>query len=268
VARVLDFGAFVEIEPGMEGLIHISEMSWAKKVRTPSEVVKPGETVEVVILGVSAGERRISLGLKQTLGDPWADAAQKFAVSSVIEGSVTSLTRFGAFVQLSEGVEGMIHISDMSAEKRISHPQDILKVGQLVKAQVLEIDTEKRRLKLGMKQLTPTSIEEYIAERQEGDVVSGRVLEVSGQQVRVELGEGIQGTWRIPVEATAKRSEKETPAGSNPDLSLLSSMLQARWKGGAAGGPSKPDGVRPGQVRSFRVARLDTTTKKIDLDLA
>jgi small subunit ribosomal protein S1 len=268
VTRVLDFGAFVEIEPGMEGLIHISEMSWAKKVRTPSEVVKPGETVEVVILGVSAGERRISLGLKQTLGDPWADAAQKFAVSSVIEGSVTSLTRFGAFVQLSEGVEGMIHISDMSAEKRISHPQDILKVGQLVKAQVLEIDTEKRRLKLGMKQLTPTSIEEYIAERQEGDVVSGRVLEVSGQQVRVELGEGIQGTWRIPVEATAKRSEKETPAGSNPDLSLLSSMLQARWKGGAAGGPSKPDGVRPGQVRSFRVARLDTTTKKIDLDLA
>ena len=268
VTRVLDFGAFVEIEPGIEGLIHISEMSWAKKVRTPSDVVKAGENVEVVILGASVDERRISLGLKQALGDPWADVAQKFAVGSVIEGSVTSLTKFGAFVQLSQGVEGMIHISDISAEKRISHPQDILKVGQLVKAQVLEIDTEKRRLKLGMKQLTPTSIEEYIAERQEGDVVSGRVLEVSGQQVRVELGEGIQGTWRIPVEATAKRAEKETPAGSNPDLSLLSSMLQARWKGGAAGGPSKPDGVRPGQVRSFRVARLDTTTKKIDLDLA
>src|SRR6266849_7590090 len=257
VTRVLDFGAFVELEPGIEGLIHISEMSWAKKVRTPSDVVKVDETVEVVILGVSAGERRISLGLKQALGDPWADVAQKFAVGSVIEGSVTSLTKFGAFVQLSEGVEGMIHISDMSAEKRIDQPQDMLKVGQIVKAQVLEIDAERRRLKLGMKQLIPTSIEEYIAERQEGDVVSGRVLELSGGQVRVELGEGIQGTCRIPLEATAQRSEKETQAGLKRDLSSLSSMLQARWKGGAADGPSGPDGVRPGQVRSFRVAKLD-----------
>jgi small subunit ribosomal protein S1 len=268
VMRVLDFGAFVELEPGIEGLIHISEMSWARKVRTPSDVVKPGETVAVVILGVSAAERRISLGLKQALGDPWADVAQKFAVGSVIEGSVTSLTKFGAFVQLSEGVEGMIHISDLSAEKRINHPQDMLKIGQLVKAQVLEIDTERRRLKLGMKQLIPTSIEEYIAERREGDVASGRVLEIVGGQVRVELGEGIQGICRIPVEATAGRSEKKTPAGSKPDLSSLSSMLQARWKGDAAEGPSKLDVVQPGQVRSFRVAKLDPTTKKIDLDLA
>ena len=216
VTRVLDFGAFVELEPGIEGLIHISEMSWAKKVRTPSDVVKPGETVEAVILGVSAGERRISLGLKQALGDPWADVAQKFAVGSVIEGPVTSLTKFGAFVQLSEGVEGMIHISDMSAEKRINHPQDMLKVGQSVKAQVLEIDTEKRRLKLGMKQLIPTSIEEYIAERQEGDVVSGRVLEISGEQARVELGEGIQGTCRIPLEATAQGQKKRRRSNRSP----------------------------------------------------
>ena len=156
--------------------------------------MKPGETVEAVILGVSAGERRISLGLKQTLGDPWADVAQKFAVGSVIEGPVTSLTKFGAFVQISEGVDGMIHISDMSAEKRINHPQDMLKAGQSVKAQVLEVDTEKRRLRLGIKQLVPTSVEEYIAEHQEGNVVSGRVVETSGEQARVELGEGIQGT--------------------------------------------------------------------------
>jgi small subunit ribosomal protein S1 len=268
VTRILDFGAFVELEPGIEGLIHISEMSWAKKVRTPSDVVKPGETVEVVILGVSARERRVSLGLKQALGDPWELVTRKFAEGSVIEGSVTSLTKFGAFVQLSEGVEGMIHVSDMSAEKRINHPQDMLKVGQLVKAQVLEIDTERRRLKLGMKQLTPTSIEEYIAERQEGDLVSGRVLEVSGEQVRVELGEGIQGTCRIPLEATAQRSGKETEAGLKPDLSSLSSMLQARWKSGASEGLSKLEGIRPGQVRSFRVVKLDPTLKKIDLGLA
>ena len=199
VTRVVDFGAFVELEPGIEGLIHISEMSWAKKVRTPRDVVKPGETVEAVILGVSAGERRISLGLKQALGDPWADAAKRFAAGSVIEGSVTSLTKFGAFVQVSEGVEGMIHISDITAEKRINHPQDMLKVGQSVKAQVLEVDAERRRLKLGMKQLVPTSIQEYIAERQEGDVISGRVIEILHGLARVELGEGIQGMCRIPV---------------------------------------------------------------------
>jgi small subunit ribosomal protein S1 len=264
VTRVLDFGAFVELEPGIEGLIHISEMSWAKRVKTPSDVVKPGEAVETVILGVSAGERRISLGLKQALGDPWASVAQKFALGSVIEGPVTSLTKFGAFMQLSEGVEGMIHISDMSAEKRINHPQDILKVGQLVKAQVLEIDTEKRRLKLGMKQLVPTSIEEYIAERQKGDVVSGRVTEISGEQARVELGEGIQGTCRIAAERSAT---EKTLVESKADLASLSSLLKAHWKGGAGAGGSKPEGVRVGQIRSFRIAKLDPAAKKIELEL-
>ena len=127
VTRTLDFGAFVELEPGIEGLIHISEMSWAKRVRTASDVVKPGDTVEAVVLAISPGERRISLGLKQALGDPWKDVLQKFAAGSAVEGPVTSLTKFGAFVQLAEGVEGMIHISDMSAEKRINHPSDMLK---------------------------------------------------------------------------------------------------------------------------------------------
>src|SRR5690348_2268374 len=123
VTRLMEFGAFVELETGIEGLIHISEMSWAKgKVRKPSDVVKPGETVEVIVLGINAGERRISLGLKQALGDPWVDVPQRFAVGSAVEGPVTSLTKFGAFVQLSEGVEGMIHVSDISAEKRIGQP--------------------------------------------------------------------------------------------------------------------------------------------------
>src|SRR6202453_3665666 len=125
VTRLTDFGAFVEIDSGIEGLIHISEMSWAKRVRTPADVVKPGETVEAVILGVNAGERRMSLGLKQALGDPWVGAAQKFAPGTVVEGSVTTLTKFGAFVQLTEGVEGMVHVSEISAEKRINHPQEV-----------------------------------------------------------------------------------------------------------------------------------------------
>jgi len=263
VTRVLDFGAFVELEPGIEGLIHVSEMSWAKKVRTPSDVVKPGDTVEAVILGVSAGERRIALGLKQALGDPWADVTQKLVVGSVIEGPVTSLTKFGAFVQVSEGVEGMIHISDMSAERRINHPQEIMKVGQSVKAQVLEVDSEKRRLKLGIKQMLPSSIEEYIAEHEEGHVVSGRVMEISSEHARVELGEGIQCTCRIAMEGPAK---EEIRAESKVDLSTLSSMLKAHWKGSSAGGWSKPEEVRAGQIRSFRIAKLDRAAKRIELE--
>jgi small subunit ribosomal protein S1 len=267
VTRVLEFGAFVEVEPGIEGLIHVSEMSWAKKVRMASDVVKPGETVEVVILGVNQAEHRISLGLKQALGDPWANVAQSFAVGSAIEGPVTSLTKFGAFVQLAEGVEGMIHISDISAEKRIEYPQDVLKVGQLVKARVLAVDTAKRLLRLGMKQLVPTSAEEYIAEHKEGDVVTGRMSEVSGEHARVELGDGINAACRIAVNPAKGLVEEATQSASKPDLSSLSSKLKAHWKGGATAVEARPESARTGQIRKFRITKLDPAAKKIELEL-
>ena len=269
VTRVLEFGAFVELEPGIEGLIHVSEMSWAKKVRIASDVVKPGETVEIVVLGVNPVEHRISLGLKQALGDPWANVAQSFPVGSVIEGPVTSLTKFGAFVQLAEGIEGMIHVSEISAEKRIEYPQDVLKVGQLVKAQVLAVDTAKRLLRLGMKQLVLTSVDEYIAEHQAGDVVSGRMGEILGGHARVELGDGIHATCSIAAANPAKGTAEEAPqSASKPDLSSLSSKLKAHWKGGAVAVESKPEAVRTGQIRKFRITRLDPAAKKIDLELA
>jgi small subunit ribosomal protein S1 len=269
VTRVLEFGAFVELEPGIEGLIHVSEMSWAKKVRIASEVVKPGETVEVVVLGVNPAEHRIALGLKQALGDPWAKVAQSFPAGSVIEGPVTSLTKFGAFVQLAEGIEAMIHVSDISAEKRIEYPQDVLKVGQLVKAQVLAVDTAKRLLRLGMKQLVPTTLDEYIAEHKEGDVVTGRMGEVSGGNGRVELGDGINATCRIAAaDPGTKLAEEVAQSASKPDLSLLSSKLKAHWKGGAAAAESKPEAVRTGQIRKFRIIKLDPAVKRIDLELA
>ncbi len=265
VSRLADFGAFVELEPGIEGLIHLSEMSWSKKARKPGDVVKAGESVEAVILAVNAGERRIALGLKQALGDPWAEVTRKFPVGSVIEGPVTSLTKFGAFVQLADGLEGMIHISDITAEKRLNHPGDMLRVGQPVRAQVLEIDTEKRRLHLGMKQLLPTSLEEYIAEHKPGDAVTGRIIEIAAGVAQVELGEGIQGTCPIKTEPAAP-AEKGAPA-AKPDLSSLSSMLQARWKGGAASGAPKREEAHAGQVRSFHIAKLDAAAKKIELEL-
>jgi small subunit ribosomal protein S1 len=272
VTRVAEFGAFVELGPGIEGLIHVSEMSWGKKLRSASTLVKPGEIVDAVILGVNIAERRMSLGLKQALGDPWTDAAQKFAAGTVIEGPVVSITKFGAFVQLSEGVEGMIHISDMSAEKRINHPQEMLKVGQLVKAQVLAVDTEKRQLRLGMKQLVPSGLDEYIAEHKEGDVVTGRMMEVSDGRARVELGEGIQASCQMDASKPSQEDEPvvEAPSSkaSKPDLSSLGSMLQARWKGNAPSSNAKPEPVRTGQIRNFRIAKLDPATKKIELELA
>ncbi len=269
VTRLMDFGAFVELEPGIEGLIHISEMSWAKRVRTPSDVVKAGETVEAVILGVNVAERRLSLGLKQALGDPWATVPEKFAPGTVIEGPVTSITKFGAFVQLAEGVEGMIHVSEISAEKRINHPQDVLKSGQQVKAQVIAIDTEKRNIRLSMKQLVPTGLDEYLAEHNEGDVVTGRLTEVSGATARVELGEGVVATCRLPKESSVKANNaKGSPSPTaKPDLSSLGSMLQARWKSGASENETKPDALRAGQIRKFKIAKLDPATKKIELDI-
>jgi small subunit ribosomal protein S1 len=271
VSRLMDFGAFVEIEPGIEGLIHISEMSWARRVKTPSEIVKPGETVEAVILGVNAAERRISLGLKQALGDPWAGSAEKFAPGTVIEGPVTNLMKFGAFVQLADGIEGMIHISEISAEKRLNHPQEVLKVGQVVKAQVLALDTEKRNIRLSMKQLVPSGLDEYLAEHKEGDVVTGRMVEVSEGRARVELGEGVVATCRFPEERPAKEdktAEQRPPSSSaKPDLSSLGSMLQNRWKTGPAESEAKPESARAGQIRKFRIAKLDPATKRIELEL-
>src|SRR6267142_2143074 len=262
VTRAMDFGAFVELEPGIEGLIHISEMSWAKRVRTAGDVVKPGETVEAVILGVNAGERRISLGLKQTLGDPWVDMGQKLKAGSVIDGTVTSLTKFGAFVQITEGVEGLIHISEFS-EKRINHPSEVVRVGQAVKALVVAVEPEKRLMKLSMKQLIPTGLDDYLAEHKEGDVVTGLLIEVAGGSGSVELGDGVRATCRIVAQA----AKEEPKAEAKADLSSLSSMLNARWKGGAAS-EATAEPTKAGQVRTFKIVKLDVANKKIELELA
>ncbi len=157
VTRITDFGAFVEIEPGIEGMIHISEMAWGKKVRHPGDLVKQGDVVEVVILGIKPEERRIALGLKQTLSDPWSEIPLKFPVGAQIESPVTKLMAFGAFVQIADGIEGLIHISEIVADRRLNHPSDVLHVGQVVKAQILAIDAAKRQIKLSMKQLIPTA---------------------------------------------------------------------------------------------------------------
>lgn len=270
VSRTMDFGAFVELEPGVEGLIHISELSWSKKrVLNALEIVKPGETVEAVVLSISPAERRISLGLKQALGDPWADIGKRFAAGSVIEGPVTSIMKFGAFVQLAEGIEGMIHVSEINAEKRINHPQEVLKVGQVVRAQVVSIDNERRLLRLSMKQVVPTSLDEYIAEHKVGDVVTGRVVNTEGS-ARVELGEGIQAVCPAGAPAVSPDNAESAQTSGKADLSSLGAMLQARWKGAGSGNTvhEKLEALRAGQVRSFRIVKLDPDNKAIEVETA
>jgi small subunit ribosomal protein S1 len=287
VTRLTDFGAFVELEPGLEGMIHISEMSWAKKVRHPSDLLKVGDRVDAVILSLKPpapsdtgrgetgrGEAgRIALGLKQTLADPWVEVQRKFPVGSQVEGPVTKLMNFGAFVEIAEGVEGLVHISEIAAGRRLNHPSEALRAGQRVQALVLAVDAEKRQIKLSMKQLIPTSVDEYIAEHKPGDTVSGRVVAMAVSGIEVELGEGIRGMCRLPRTAAKAQpsaaSSGAAPAGAGKaDLSSLSSMLQARWKGSAPAPQPEPEALAEGQVRSFRIVKLDAEKKTVEVELA
>ncbi len=272
VTRLTDFGAFVELEPGLEGLIHISEMSWAKKIRHPSDLLKQGDRVDAVVLSVKppAGteQGRISLGLKQTLADPWLDVERKFPVGSQVEGPITKIMNFGAFVQIAEGIDGLVHVSEIVADRRINHPRDVLREGQRVKAVILAIDSEKRQIKLSMKQLVPTSIDEYIAEHNVGDTVSGRVVELS-PFVIVELGEGIRATCHARSVNSASSANSASPANSAaPDLSQLSSMLKARWKGSSSAPSAVPEPLAEGQIRSFKIVKLNADSKGIEVELA
>jgi small subunit ribosomal protein S1 len=264
VTRLMDFGAFVEIEPGLEGLIHISEMSWAKKVRHPSDLLKQGDRVDAVILSVKPEEKRIALGLKQALADPWLEVERKFPAGSEVEGPVTKIMNFGAFVQIAEGVDGLVHISEIVANRRLNHPSDVLRVRQQVKAQVLAIDAEKRQIKLSMKQLIPTGLDEFLVEHKVGDTVSGRVVGLS--PILVELGDGIRVTCRAAAKPAAAAAEVAPAA--KVDLSSLSAMLKDRWKGNAPAPSAEPEALAEGQIRTFKITKLDAEAKKIEVELA
>jgi small subunit ribosomal protein S1 len=272
VTRLTDFGAFVELEPGLEGMIHISEMSWAKKVRHPSDLLKTGDRVDAVILSVKPPSQsepgRIALGLKQTLADPWLEVRRNFPAGAQIEGLVTKLMAFGAFVEIAEGVEGLVHISEIVADRRLNHPSEVLRVGQRVQALVLAIDAEKRQIKLSLKQLIPTGLDEYIAEHKVGDTVSGRVVAVTAAGIDVELGEGIRARGRTAKSAAAAPAAEGAAESGKADLSSLTSMLQARWKGGSSAQSAKPGPLAEGQVRSFKIVRLDAEKKAIEVELS
>ena len=208
VVSLTDYGAFIELEPGVEGLIHVSEMSWSKRVKHPSKILNVGDDVEAMVLGVDPTARRISLGLKQVATNPWEELAGKYPVGSRITGRVRNLTEFGAFVEVEEGIDGLIHISDMSWSKRLKHPSELLKKGDKVEAMVLSIDAENQRLSLGLKQLATDVWDEFFAHHNVGDIVEGRVVRMTNFGAFVELADGIEGLIHVSEFDDAHGQEK------------------------------------------------------------
>jgi len=197
VVSLTDYGAFIELEPGVEGLIHVSEMSWSKRVKHPSKILNVGDSVDAMVLGVDATARRISLGLKQVEQNPWHDLAEKYPVGTRIKGKVRNLTEFGAFVEVEEDIDGLIHISDMSWSKRIKHPSEVLKKGDVVDAMVLNIDAENQRLSLGLKQLATDIWDDFFSRHHVGGTIEGKVVRMTNFGAFVELDEGIEGLIHV-----------------------------------------------------------------------
>jgi small subunit ribosomal protein S1 len=193
VISVTDYGAFVELEQGIEGLVHVSEMTWSKRMKHPSKLVNVGDQVECVVINVNPQERRISLGMRQLAANPWDALHDKFPVGTTVEGKVRNLTDFGAFIEIEEGIDGLVHVSNLSWTKRIKHPSEVLKKGDRVKAVVLAIEPDKRRLSLGVKQLQPDAWETFFEQHHIGDVLHGKVLRVASFGAFVEIAEGIEG---------------------------------------------------------------------------
>lgn len=234
VASVADYGAFVELESGIEGLVHVSEMSWSKRVKHPSKLVNPGDTVEVEILSVDPKGRRISLGMKQIQENPWQTLHERYQVGMRVHGRVRNLTDFGAFIEIEDGVDGLVHVSDISWSRRIKHPSEVLKKGQEIDAIITSIDTENRRLSLSIKDLEPNAWDKFVSEHAPGDVVRGKIARFANFGAFVELDDNLEGLCHI--------SELSEERVAKPE-----------------------DVVQLGQEMDFKILRIDVESKKIGL---
>jgi small subunit ribosomal protein S1 len=232
VVNVTDYGAFVELEAGVEGLIHISEMTWSRRMKHPSKVVKPNDQVEAVVLEVHPRERRISLGLKQLEPNPWTTIEERYSIGSVVEGRVRNMTEFGAFIEIEEGIDGLVHVSDLSWTKRVKHPNEVLKKGQIVQAVILNIDARNHRLSLGIKQLQPDAWETYFSSHQVGDIVHGTVSRLSSFGAFVELADGVEGLCHfseVPGYSGRKREAPPIAPSEQHDFKIIK-MSEAEKK--------------------------------------
>ncbi|HZW33329.1 MAG TPA: 30S ribosomal protein S1 [Isosphaeraceae bacterium] len=224
VVNVMSYGAFVKLEEGIEGLVHISEMSWTKRINHPSELVSIGDRIEVVVLGINKEKQEISLGMKQTQVNPWDQVAGKYPPGTMVEGTVRNLTNYGAFIEIEEGIDGLLHISDMSWTRKIGHPNEILEKGQRITCQVLNVDQDRKRIALGLKQLRDDPWESDIPSRYEpGDVVRGKVTKLTNFGVFVELEPGLEGLLHISELADHKvdSPEEVVKVGDEIEVKIL-----------------------------------------------
>src|SRR5580658_2744145 len=234
VISVTDYGAFVELEQGIEGLVHVSEMTWSKRMTPPSKLVNVGDQVDCVVLNVNPTERRISLGMRQLAANPWDSLHEKFPVGMTVEGRVRNLTDFGAFLEIEDGIDGLVHVSNLSWTKRVKHPSEVLKKGDRVKAIVLAIEPDKRRLSLGVKQLQPDIWESFFETHHIGDVVHGKVLRVAAFGAFVEIAEGVEGLCH---------------------------------KSEAVDGNGQPMTLEPGFEHDFKIIKMSPEEKKVGLSI-
>jgi small subunit ribosomal protein S1 len=221
VLSVTDYGAFVELEQGIEGLVHVSEMTWSKRMKHPSKMVKPGDEVDTIILSVNPNDRRISLGMKQLQDNPWEQLENKYPEGTIIEGRVRNLTDFGAFIEIEDGIDGLVHVSNLSWTKRIKHPSEVLKKGEKIKAVVLGVEPENRRLSLGIKQLQPDVWETFFAQHRVGDVIKGKVLRTAQFGAFVEIAEGVEGLCHISEAVDEHGKQITLNVGDEHDFKIV-----------------------------------------------
>jgi small subunit ribosomal protein S1 len=221
VLSVTDYGAFVELEQGIEGLVHVSEMTWSKRMKHPSKLVKPGDEVETVVLSVNPSDRRISLGMKQLQENPWEHLVARYPAGTQVEGRVRNLTDFGAFIEIEDGIDGLVHVSNLSWTKRVKHPSEVLKKGEKVKAVVLGVEPENRRLSLGIKQLQPDVWDTFFAQHRVGDVVHGKVLRTAQFGAFVEIAEGVEGLCHVSEATDSHNTPVKLEQGQEHDFKII-----------------------------------------------
>jgi small subunit ribosomal protein S1 len=221
ILSVTDYGSFVELEQGIEGLVHVSEMTWSKRMKHPSKLVKPGDEVDTVVISVNPSDRRISLGMKQLQENPWEHLSERYPAGTIVEGRVRNLTDFGAFIEIEDGIDGLVHVSNLSWIKRVKHPSEILKKGEKVRAVVLGVEPENRRLSLGIKQLLPDVWETFFAQHRVGDVVHGKVLRTAQFGAFVEIAEGVEGLCHVSEAADQHGQPIKLEAGAEYEFKII-----------------------------------------------
>ncbi|MEW6130393.1 MAG: 30S ribosomal protein S1 [Acidobacteriota bacterium] len=258
VVSLTDYGAFIEIEPGVEGLVHVSEMTWSKRLKHPSKLLSMGQEVEAVVLEVDSHNRRISLGIKQALPDPWSTLMERYHVGQRVSGKVRSLTEFGAFIEIEEGIDGLVHVSDISWTKRIKHPSDVLKKGQPVDAIITNIEMENRRLSLSIKDLEPNAWDKFFDTHKVGDVISGKIVRFANFGAFVEIEEGIEGLCHISElsDERVEKPEEVFKAGQAMPFKILKLDREQKKIGLSARAVGKEND--PGDIRSYQDTGMAT----------